>query len=445
MPATQMIVLLLFFLLLLCFSVIIFFYKKNQNLQENLNQERNLSTDLKIELSRQETLLQEESNHHLEKLKVLENSKAQMTAEFKNLANEILEQKSKAFTESNKKNIESILTPLNEKIQGFEKKVEETYDKEAKERFSLTEQIKNLQTLNVQISQDAINLTNALKGENKTQGIWGEMILERVLEQSGLNKGREYEVQASFSTDTGEKKQPDVIVHLPENKDVIIDSKVSLVAYEKYSNADSEEDRKTLLKQHVQSLKGHIKNLSSKSYEDISAVKSLDYVLLFLPIEAAFTLAIQEDNDLFTEALNKNIILVGPSTLLAILRTIQNIWRFEHQNKNAIEIATSAGRLYDKFVNFVENLEEIGKHIQRSQDSYDAALNKLNTGRGNLISRVERLKALGANTKKSLPENLLSEKIENSKNTAAIKNKNEIDEDAGREIKAKRDGEGEVH
>ena len=414
-------------------------------MQEKLDQERNLSIDLKIELSRQETLLQEESNHHLEKLKVLENAKAQMTAEFKNLANEILEQKSKAFTESNKKNIESILTPLNEKIQGFEKKVEETYDKEAKERFSLTEQIKNLQTLNVKISQDAINLTNALKGENKTQGIWGEMILERVLEQSGLSKGREYEVQASFSADTGEKKQPDVIVHLPENKDVIIDSKVSLVAYEKYSNADSEEDRKTFLKQHVQSLKGHIKNLSSKSYQDISAVKSLDYVLLFLPIEAAFTLAIQEDNDLFTEALNKNIILVGPSTLLAILRTIQNIWRFEHQNKNAIEIATSAGRLYDKFVNFVENLEEIGKHIQRSQDSYDAALNKLNTGRGNLISRVESLKALGANTKKSLPENLLSEKNENSKNTGAIKTKNEIDEDAGRDNKTERDGEGEVH
>ena len=271
------------------------------------------------------------------------------------------------------------------------------------------------------------------------------MILERVLEKSGLNKGREYVVQASFSADNGEKKQPDVIVHLPENKDVIIDSKVSLTAYEKYSNADTEGDRKKYLKQHVQSLKGHIKNLSSKSYEDISAVKSLDYVLLFLPIEAAFTLAIQEDNDLFTEALNKNIILVGPSTLLAILRTIQNIWRFEHQNKNAIEIATSAGRLYDKFVSFVDNLEEIGKHIQRSQDSFDSALNKLNTGRGNLISRVESLKALGANTKKSLPKNLLSEKGGNAKNTDSPKAENEIDEESSRDNKTEIDGKSEVH
>ncbi|MBN4076003.1 DNA recombination protein RmuC, partial [Gammaproteobacteria bacterium AH-315-E17] len=273
----------------------------------------------------------------------------------------------------------------------------------------------------------------------------GEMILERVLEQSGLSKGREYEVQPSYSTDGGEKKQPDVVVHLPGNKDVIIDSKVSLTAYEKYSNADNEDERSTFIKQHVQSLKGHIKNLSSKSYEDISAVKSLDYVLLFLPIEGAFALAIQQDNDLFTEALNKNIILVGPSTLLAILRTIQNIWRFEHQNKNAIEIATSAGRLYDKFVNFVENLEEIGKHIQRSQDSYEAALNKLNTGRGNLISRVENLKALGANTKKSLPENLLSKENEVSKTIEPTTISSEINKNTSSNKNSGKGNKGEVH
>ncbi len=445
MLATQMIVLMFFFLLLPSLLAIIFFYKKNQNLQERINQEGTLITDLRIELSRQQTLRQEENSHHLEKLKMMETAKAQMTAEFKNLANDILEQKSKAFTESNKKNIENILMPLNAKIQGFEKKVEETYDKEAKERFSLTEQIKNLQTLNVQISQDAVNLTNALKGDNKTQGIWGEMILERLLEQSGLNKDREYEVQTSFSTNSGEKKQPDVIVHLPENKDVIIDSKVSLTAYEKYSNADTDNERNIFLKQHVQSLKRHIKNLSAKNYEDISSIKSLDYVLLFLPIEAAFTLAIQQDNDLFTDALNKNIILVGPSTLLAILRTIQNIWRFEHQNKNAIEIATSAGRLYDKFISFIENLEEIGKYIQRSQDSYEAALNKLNTGRGNLISRVESLKALGANTKKSLPDNLLSQKSHESKTIESGKTKNKANDALEHKEKAGRDNEDEVH
>lgn len=440
MLATSVIILLFSLLLLLCLIVAIVLFKKNQTLQQRLDHERDLSTDLKVELSRQQTLLQEESNHHLEKLKVLENSKAQMTAEFKNLANEILEQKSKVFTESNKKNIENILTPLNEKIQGFEKRVEETYDKEAKERFSLTEQIKNLQTLNAQISQDAINLTNALKGENKTQGIWGEMILERVLEQSGLNKGREYEVQTSYSDVDGAKKQPDVIVHLPENKDVIIDSKVSLLAYEKYNSADDKDDRKNYINQHVQSLRAHIKNLSGKKYEDIHAVKSLDYVLLFLPIEAAFTLAIQHDNDLFTEALDKNIILVGPSTLLAILRTIQNIWRFEHQNKNAIEIATSAGRLYDKFVSFVENLEEIGKHIERSQTSYEAALNKLNTGKGNLVSRVENLKALGASAKKKMPEKLLNQDNEMLANSTT-----ETVENNKSNEKNSQDTSGEVH
>lgn len=409
MPATLIPIFLFALLLLLSLAVILFLYKKNQSIQIVLDSERELKTELKVELSRQQTLLQEERSHHQEKLKALEDSRVMMSNEFKNLANEILEQKSKAFTESNKQNIENILKPLNEKIQGFEKKVEETYDKEAKERFSLTEQIKNLQALNTQISQDAVNLTNALKGENKTQGIWGEMILERVLEQSGLTKGREYEVQASHTGDAGEKKQPDVIVHLPENKDVVIDSKVSLIAYEKYSSEEDDSLRKDYIKQHAQSIRAHIKNLSAKSYDDLKAVKSLDYVLMFLPIEAAFTLAIQYDNTLFTEALNKNIILVGPSTLLAILRTIQNIWRFEHQNKNAIEIATNAGRLYDKFVSFVDNLEDIGKHIQRTQESYEAAQNKLSSGRGNLISRVENLKTLGANTKKSLPDKLLSQ------------------------------------
>ena len=407
MSATLFPLFLILLLFLLSLTAIFFLYKKNQTLQGVLDAERILTTELKVQLSRQETLLQEEKSHHREKLKSLEDSRILMTSELQHLSIEILEQQSKAFTPSNKQNIENILKPLGEKIQGFEKKVEETYDKEAKERFSLTEQIKNLQALNAQISQDAVNLTNALKGENKTQGIWGEMILERVLEQSGLTKGREYEVQASLTGSSGEKKQPDVIVHLPENKDVVIDSKVSLYAYEKYSSEEDEDQRKEYIKQHAQSIRAHIKNLSAKSYDDLEAVKSLDYVLMFLPIEAAFTLAIQYDNALFTEALNKNIILVGPSTLLAILRTIQNIWRFEHQNKNALEIATSAGRLYDKFVSFVENLDDIGKHIQRTQDSYEAAQNKLYSGRGNLISRVETLKTLGANTKKSLPEKLL--------------------------------------
>ncbi len=445
MPAIQISIL---FLLLLSFiATIVLLYKKNQDLLSKLEQEREQSIELKVESSRLQTLLQESNNHHQEKLKTLEEARLQMTSEFKNLANEILDQKSKTFTESNRKNIENILNPLNEKIKGFEKKVEETYDKEAKERFSLTEQIKNLQSLNVQISQDAVNLTNALKGENKTQGIWGEMILERVLEQSGLSKGREYEVQASYGDESGSKKQPDVVVHLPENKDVIIDSKVSLLAYENYSSADSTEEQGAFVKQHVQSIRAHINNLSAKNYDDISSLKSLDYVLMFLPIEAAFTLAIQHDNELFSEALSKNIILVGPSTLLAILRTIQNIWRFEHQNKNAIEIATSAGRLYDKFVSFVDNLEDIGKHIDRSRGSYEAALNKLNSGRGNLISRVENLKILGANSKKSLPGNMLNQNSELQKKLDSDKDGDSADNDkdlAGNKT-THSDGKGELH
>jgi DNA recombination protein RmuC len=375
--------------------------------QKQLQEQRSHNISLREKLSRFETLLEEERKQHKEKMTLLLNAREQMSLEFKNLANEILEQKGKTFTDTNKLNIENILKPLNEKIQGFEKKVEETYDRESKERFSLTEQIKNLQALNTRISVDAVNLTNALKGESKTQGIWGEVILERVLEKSGLSKGREYEVQVSLKSEEGKLRQPDVVVHLPDDKDVIIDSKVSLSAYERYCSEEDESAKKELLKQHIQSIRTHIKGLSEKDYHQLKEVRSLDFVMMFLPVEAAFSLAVQHDSKLFTEAFDQNIILVAPSTLLATLRTIQNIWRYEHQNKNALEIAKRAGALYDKFVAFTEELEEVGQRLDQAQSSYENAHKRLSSGKGNVISQIDKLKDLGARASKKLSDNLL--------------------------------------
>lgn len=360
-------------------------------------------------LGRQETQLQLERSQHEEKLKMLQQAREQMSHEFRNLANEILEQKGAAFTERNRVNLQAILSPLSEKIHLFEKKVEETYDKESKQRFSLQQEIQSLQELNNRISEDALNLTRALKGESKTQGTWGEVVLERVLERSGLRKGSEYEVQLSLRTEEGRNRQPDVVVHLPEGKDVIIDAKVSLSAYERYSSESEDNLRADHLKQHLQSIRNHVKQLSDKDYQHLRGIQSLDFVILFLPVEAAFTLAIQEDSQLFTEAFEKNIMLVGPSTLLATLRTIQNIWRYEHQNRNALDIAARAGRLYDKFVAFAEELENIGRYLGQTQRSYETARNRLVSGSGNLVGQAEKLKKLGARASKQLPTQLLNE------------------------------------
>ncbi len=431
MPAIQIVLLLLSVLLLLCLSALLYFFKKNLNLQGKLEQERNLSTELKVELSRQQTLLEEENNNHHEKLKILDDSRLLMTAEFKNLANEILEQKSKTFTESNKQNIEEILKPLSEKIQGFEKKVEDTYDKESKQRFSLEQQIKQLQKANVQISQETLNLTNALKGESKTQGVWGEFILERVLEKSGLKKGSEYEVQVSLKDEDGNTKQPDVIVRLPENKDIIIDSKVSLSAYERFSSEDDEKQRDLYLKQHLSSIRNHIKGLSEKNYQNLDSVRNLDFVMMFLPIEAAFTLAVQHDDKLFIDAFEKNIVIVCPSTLLATLRTIQNIWRYEQQNNNAMEIARSAGKLYDKFVLFLQSLDEMGASLEKAQRSYDTAYNRLHTGHGNLVNSVQKLQELGARTSKKISSKLLDEDLLGNENRSVSESENDESENDG--------------
>lgn len=367
------------------------------------------------EVVRLETQLQEERRQGAEKLKLLEEAKQQLNTEFQNLANKILEEKSQKFTQQNKDNISQILTPLREQLGDFRKKVEDTYDKESKDRVSLMHEIKNLKQLNQQISDDAINLTNALKGQSQTQGAWGEVVLERVLEESGLHKGREYETQESFTTDEGKRYRPDVIVHLPEGKDIIVDSKVTLTAYERYCAADNDIDRAKALKEHVTSLKTHIKELSVKNYEDLLGVKSLDFVLLFVPIEAAFITAVEAEPTIFRDAFDKNIIVVSPTTLLATLKTVHNIWRYEHQNQNAQEIAVKAGGLYDQFVLFVEALDDVGDKLDKAQQAFEKSKARLVTGRGNLVRRTEQLQKLGAKNKKQLPNALLESAAEEAK------------------------------
>lgn len=381
-----------------------------RQLSELRDQHASLNHDAVLyreQLAASKMQLAEQQKQTEEKLALLQEAKAELNHEFKNMANEIFEDKQKRFQEQSKTQLDGLLKPLGDKIQAFEKRVEASYSEEAKERFSLIKEVKNLQDLNARISQDAINLTNALKGESKTQGTWGEVILERVLEKSGLTRGREYEVQVAAQSEEGKRLQPDVVVHLPEEKDLVIDAKVSLTAYERYCSADDPETQKLELAAHVQSLRQHIKQLSGKDYQNLAVIRTLDFVLLFVPVEAAFSVAVHEDPELFSSAFDKNIVLVAPSTLLATLRTIQNIWRYEQQNKNAQEIAQRAGALYDKFVNFVGDLEDIGSRIGSVQTAYDKAHNKLVSGRGSLVSRAENMRELGAKVSKSLPQNLL--------------------------------------
>lgn len=336
--------------------------------------------------------------------------KKQNEVEFKQLAQDILSKQGQSLAKENERQLGSLLTPLGSQIHKFQQSVEKSYQEEARERFSLVKEIKGLQQLNQKISDDAINLTHALKGQNKLQGGWGEVILERILERSGLEKGREYEVQASYQTEEGRRLQPDVVIHLPEGKQIIVDSKMVLVSYLAYMEAQTDEDRNRALKQHLDAVRRHMKELSAKSYHDLPKVTSLDFVLLFIPIEAAFGLALQGDNGLFGEAFEHNIIIVGPSNLLATLRTIQNIWRNEKQSQNAIEIARQAGAMYDKFAGFVQDMDDIGGKLEAVNRSHDAALKKLTTGRGNLVSRAEKLKLMGAKANKALPSDYLDDK-----------------------------------
>lgn len=328
----------------------------------------------------------------------------QLKVQFENLANKILEENTQKFTKQNRESLDQLLNPLGLKLEEFKKKVEETYNEENRQRATLKEQIRQMGELNQKMSEDAKNLTKALKGDSKAQGNWGEVILERILERSGLTKGREYEVQQSATTEEGRRLQPDVVVHLPDEKFLIVDSKVSLTAYERLSSAEDDSESESALKQHVLSIRSHVKSLSEKNYQQIHGDRSPDFVLLFIPIESAFGVALQADASLYYDAFDRNIVIVSPSTLLATLATIDSVWKQEYQNKNALEIAQRGGALYDKFVGFIETMEDIGQRIRQTQDSYDTAMNRLSTGSGNLVGQADKLRKLGAKASKKLPD-----------------------------------------
>jgi DNA recombination protein RmuC len=363
--------------------------------------------NLKAKLAESEARREEESKQADEKLVLLNKAREELTSQFENLANKILDEKSTKFTEQNKTNIDGLLKPLSEKIKEFEKKVDDTYDKESKQRFSLEKEIANLRDLNSRISKDAINLTNALKGKTKTQGNWGEQILETILQNAGLIRGQHYDVQVSISTDDGRRVQPDVILHLPEDRHIVIDSKVNLTAYTRYCELEEGPERDAELKKHVAAFRNHVSELSGKQYQDHYKLSSLEFVLMFVPLEPAFMLALQADESIYDFAFQKKISIVTPSTLHASVHTVSNIWRQDNQNKNAQKIAEEAGKLYDKFVAFTADLEDVGTKLQATQKSYDAAHNKLTLGRGNLIGRAENVRQLGAKTSKKLSTNLL--------------------------------------
>lgn len=341
--------------------------------------------------------------------KLMQEAEQAMAARFENLAQKIFDEKSQKFTEQNKSGLDGLLSPLREQLKDFREKVEGAYNHEARERFALKEQLERLESLNRQISDDASNLARALKGDKKLQGNWGEVILSRVLEESGLRLGHEYETQFATRNEDGDRLLPDVIVRLPENRDIVIDAKVSLVDYERYCTEEDPAEKERALKAHVQALRNHVKRLSEKAYENLPDLRTLDFVFIFMPVEAAFMLAVEHDAQLFREAFDRKIIIVSPTTLLATLRTVESIWRYERQNRNAEEIARQAGALHDKFVGFMETLKSVGDHIGRSQSAYEKAFRQLADGRGNLISSTLRLEKLGAKTRKKLADNLLPE------------------------------------
>ena len=335
-----------------------------------------------------------------------QDAKTTLSDQFKNLANEILEEKSKRFAEQNQQNLDTLLKPLQEKLTDFRKQVDDTYQSEARERFALKQEVEKLAGLNVKMTDETRALTNALKGESKTQGDWGELVLETILENSGLRKGEEYLVQDSHTIDDGSRLQPDVVIRLPESKHLVIDSKVSITAYTRYMQADDDAIKTAELNSHVLSIKQHIQGLSAKNYQDLYGVGSIDFVLMFIPVEPAFLAAMRHAPDIYQEALKKNIVMVCPSTLLATVRTVAHLWRQEHQNRNAQEIARQCAMLYDKFVGFVEDLDKVGQRLEQAQTSYSDAVGKLKTGRGNLIRTAENVKKLGVKPNKTLPSKL---------------------------------------
>jgi DNA recombination protein RmuC len=389
--------------------------KEKVEQQESSYQQQQIVTETdKVRIAELNTLLEDERKLTQEKISLLQKAEKSMTLAFENLSNKILEEKSKKFTEQNKLNMGGILNPLREQLGDFKKKIEDVYDKETRDRVSLFNEITSLKSLNQQMSKDAINLTKALKGESKTRGNWGEVILQRVLEDSGLENGREYETQKSYRDQHGKRFQPDVVIHLPDNKHVVIDSKVSLNAYEKFCSSEISEEKEQALAEHLNSIRKHITDLQGKNYDELANVNSLDMVLMFVPIEPALMLATEKDENLFSDAFKSGIILVSPSTLNMNLQIIHNMWRYEYQNKNAREIAKRAGNMYDKFVGFIDALEDVGDKLENAQVAYQTAHKRLTSGKGNLVGRAETIHKLGLQTNKKLDKALVDKQSDDA-------------------------------
>ncbi|MFE8148079.1 DNA recombination protein RmuC [Brenneria goodwinii] len=400
-----------------------------------LNQElralREVNTAQEAELREVTIRLEETRMAAEEKQRLLMNSEQRLTTQFENLANRIFEHSGRKVDEQNKQSLDRLLMPLREQLDGFRRQVQDSFGAEARERHTLTHEIRNLQQLNAQMAREAINLTKALKGDNKTQGNWGEVVLSRVLEASGLREGYEYETQVSVQTGANNRMQPDVIVRLPQGKDVVIDAKMSLVAYERYFNSEDDAERLAALNEHLLSVRGHIRLLGSKDYQQLPGLRSLDYVLMFIPVEPAFLVAIDRQPELINEALKHNIMLVSPTTLLVALRTINNLWRYEQQSRNAQQIAERAARLYDKLRLFVDDMESLGQSLDKSQASYRQAMNKLSSGRGNLIGQAEGFRVLGVEVKRPISPTLAERATEHEQNAGDALTGSSLSADTG--------------
>jgi len=399
-------------------------------LNNELRSLREINTSLEADLREVSTRLESTQLHAEDKIRQMVNSEQRLSEQFENLANRIFEHSNRRVDEQNRQSLHGLLTPLREQLDGFRRQVQDSFGKEAQERHTLAHEIRNLQQLNAQMTQEAVNLTKALKGDNKTQGNWGEVVLTRVLEASGLREGHEYQTQVSIETDTRARMQPDVIVRLPQGKDVVIDAKMTLVAYERYFNADDDYSREAALQEHIASVRNHIRLLGRKDYQQLPGLRSLDYVLMFIPVEPAFLLALDRQPELITEALKNNIMLVSPTTLLVALRTIANLWRYEHQSRNAQQIADRASRLYDKMRLFVDDMSAIGQGLDKAQDNYRQAMKKLASGRGNLLAQAESFRGLGVEVKREINPDLVEQATEQEDNFA-LDNSPSNENDAG--------------
>lgn len=383
-------------------------WREECNLLNNeLRSLREINTSLEADLREVTTRLEATQLHAEDKVRQMVNSEQRLSEQFENLANRIFEHSNRRVDEQNRQSLQGILTPLREQLDGFRRQVQESFGQEARERHTLAHEIRNLQQLNAQMAQEAINLTKALKGDNKTQGNWGEVVLTRVLEASGLREGHEYQTQVSIDTGNHTRMQPDVIVRLPQGKDVVIDAKMTLVAWERYFNADDDFTRESALQEHIASIRNHIRLLGRKDYQQLPGLRSLDYVLMFIPVEPAFLFAIDRQPELISEALRNNIMLVSPTTLLVALRTIANLWRYEHQSRNAQHIAERASRLYDKMRLFVDDMSAVGQGLDKAQDNYRQAMKKLASGRGNLLAQTEAFRSMGVEVKREINPELM--------------------------------------